>query len=136
MRKTVLLSVWLILFSAISFSMEHDWPKKNDKHKTKSCEPEDVYLDFSLGYSKIDKQRAFIYGGKIEYQWGHSIDLGVGGIRFVNFSHYDNTLKKHIILKGGGNLILIPNSANHQFASYKTTLIKLMRMISKFYSFQ
>lgn len=109
MRKTVILSVWLILFCAISFSKEYDRSKKNDKHKTKSCELEDVYLDFSLGYSKIDKQRAFLYGGKIEFQWGHSIDLGVGGIGFVNFSHYDNTLKKHIILKGGyGGLYIEP----------------------------
>jgi len=103
MKKTVILSVWLILFSTISFSKESDSPKKNNKFKNKFSDHqwEYGYLAFSIGYSNIDKQRAFIYGGKTELLVAHSIGFGVGGIGFFDFSHYDNTLQKHVLLKGG-----------------------------------
>jgi hypothetical protein len=104
MGKTIILSVFVILISTISFSKEYDSPKKNDQFKTKfSNHIGDNRFSgaFSIGYSNIDKEKAFIYGGKVEGLVGHSIGFGVGGMGFVDYSHYDNTLQKHVILKGG-----------------------------------
>jgi len=104
MGKTIILSVFVILISTISFSKEYDSPKKNDQFKTKfSNHIGDNRFSgaFSIGYSNIDKEKAFIYGGKVEGLVGHSIGFGVGGMGFVDYSHYDNTLQKQVILKGG-----------------------------------
>jgi hypothetical protein len=111
MRKIIILSVFVILISTISFSKEYDSPKKNDEFKTKfkSHIWDRGYVAISIGYSNIDKQKAFIYGGKTELLVGHSIGFGVGGIGFIDFSHYDNTLQKHVLLKGGyGGLYIEP----------------------------
>ena len=103
MRKPAILSVCLILFNTISFSKEYDLPKKNNLFKNKYCDNkwEDGYFSFSIGYSNIDKQKALFYGGKTEFLVANSIGFGVGGIGFIDFSHYDNTLQKHVLLKGG-----------------------------------
>ncbi|MGC1389703.1 MAG: hypothetical protein WA816_01575 [Bacteroidales bacterium] len=103
MRNTIILSVFVILISSISFSKEPDSPEKNNKFNTKYRRHiwDNGYVALSIGYSNIDKQKAFIYGAKTEVLVGHSIGLGIGGTGFVDFSHYDNTLQKHVLLKGG-----------------------------------
>lgn len=103
MGKTIILSVFVVLISTISFSKEPDLPKKNEAFKTKQRRSiwERGYVAISIGYSNIDKEKAFIYGGKTELLVGHSLGLGIGGTGFTDFSHYDNTLQKHVLLKGG-----------------------------------
>jgi hypothetical protein len=136
MKRTALLSAFLIFLSSVSYSQVQDSTKKEQvqdtiekeqvqsttttepKQKEKSDEFQTLfghnrssgaYGAFNIGYSEIDTYQAVVFGGKFEWIVGHSLGLGFGGSGFINEYHHDNNLNTDVFLTGGyGGLIIEP----------------------------
>ena len=100
MRKVIILSVVAILLYTNSFSTEPDSPKKKEVFETKYRRTifDRGYVAVPIGYSNIDKEGAFLYGFRSVWLVSNSLGLGIGVNGFVDFSHYDNTLQRHVLL--------------------------------------
>jgi hypothetical protein len=120
MKKTLIISVFLIFLCSLLFSQEHDSTNKNQEFKTllghdKHC---GAYGAFTVGYSEIEDHQAVIFGGRFEWIAGHSIGIGFGGTGFINENHFEPALNRDVFLTGGyGGLfiepILMPNFPVH-----------------------
>jgi opacity protein-like surface antigen len=116
MKKTVILSALIILFSTSSFSQDSD----KDEYKTLfgDYQPRGFYGAFTIGYSEIDQKQAVIFGGRFEWIVSHAIGLGFGGNGFINEYHYDPVINQEVFLTGGyGGFyiepIVVPNFPVH-----------------------
>lgn len=99
MKKTVVLSVLIILLGSQLYSQDDD----NDQLKTLfgDYNPRGFYGAFTIGYSEIDQQQAVVFGGRIEWIISHSIGLGFGGNGFINEYHFDPVLNQDVFITGG-----------------------------------
>ena len=103
MKKTVILSVLLVIISTLSFSQDPGQDKSNGEFKTLFGDnrPRGFYGAFSVGYSEIDQKQAIIFGGRFEWIVSHSIGLGFGGNGFINEYHFDPAINQEVFLTGG-----------------------------------
>jgi hypothetical protein len=118
MKKTVILSVLVILFASPLFAQEIDSTKNVFEYKSMKDEfktlfghnrPAGHYGAFTVGYSVIDNKQAIIFGGKFEWIVDHWIGFGLGGDGFINEYHYDVNLQRDVFLTGGyGGFIIEP----------------------------
>jgi hypothetical protein len=118
MKKTAILSVWVILLSSPLFAQEKDSTRKEFEYKSMEDEfktlfghnrPAGHYGAFTVGYSIIDDKQAIIFGGKFEWIVDHWIGFGFGGNGFINEYHYDVNLQRDVFLTGGyGGFIIEP----------------------------
>jgi len=120
MKKTIFISVLLILLSVSSFSQDDDSNQKSQEFKTLLGHDNHsgLYGAFSVGYSEIEERQAVIFGGRFEWITGHSLGLGFGGSGFINENHFEPSLNSDVFLTGGyGGLyiepILMPNYPVH-----------------------
>ena len=116
MKKPVILSVLIILFTTSAFAQENN----KDEFKTLFGDnhPRGFYGAFTVGYSEIDQKQAVVFGGRFEWIVSHSIGLGFGGSGFINEYHYDPALNQDVFLTGGyGGFyvepIVVPNFPVH-----------------------
>jgi hypothetical protein len=120
MKKSIIISVAIMLFCASLFSQDHDSTKNSDEFKTLfgNEKHNGAYGAFSIGYSEIDDRQAVLFGGRFEWIVGHSIGLGLGGNGFINEFHHEPSLNSDVFLTGGyGGFyiepILMPNFPVH-----------------------
>ena len=111
MKKTALLSAFILLLYSVSYSQDYDSTRKHDEFKTLfgHNRPRGAYGAFTMGYSEIQSKQAIIFGGKFEWIAGHSFGFGFGGNGFINEYHYDANIGRNVFLTGGyGGLYLEP----------------------------
>ena len=127
MKRTIVLSAFIFLLSAASFSQVQDSAKndreqystkKNREYKTRNDDFQTLfghnrssgaYGAFNVGYTQIDNKQAVVLGGKFEWIVGHSLGLGFGGTGFINEYHFDANLNTDVFLTGGyGGLVIEP----------------------------
>ena len=116
MKKPVILSVLIILFTSSAFCQDNN----KDEFKTLfgDYHPRGFYGAFTVGYSEIDQKQAVVFGGRFEWIVSHSVGLGFGGSGFINEYHYDPALNQDVFLTGGyGGFyvepIVLPNFPVH-----------------------
>ena len=120
MKKTIIISVLLILLCLVSFSQEYETKKSNDDFKTLLGHDNHsgFYGALTFGYSEIENRQSVIFGGRFEWIAGHSIGIGFGGAGFINENHYEPYLSTNVFLTGGyGGMyiepIVMPNYPVH-----------------------
>jgi hypothetical protein len=111
MKKSVIVSAFIILICSVSFSQSDDSTKKNEEFKTLFGHNRagGAYGAFTVGYTEINDKQAVIFGGKFEWISAHSLGFGFGGNGFINEYHYDVNLGRDVFLTGGyGGIIIEP----------------------------
>jgi hypothetical protein len=117
MKKTFLLTAFIIILFLPSFSQEPDTLEK-PVEKDKSNEymtlfghnkPGGAYGAFNIGYSEIADEHAVMFGGRFEWVAAQAIGFGFGGKGFINEYHYEPSIDKDVFLTGGfGGLYIEP----------------------------
>jgi hypothetical protein len=113
MKKTILLSVLLVLFSSAVFSQDDPQFEyyKSGEIKTLLGRHREggAYGAFTTGYSVIDNRHAVLLGGRFGWLSSHSIGIGFGATGFINEFHYEPLLDREVSLAGGyGGLYIEP----------------------------
>jgi hypothetical protein len=112
MKKTIIFTAVLILFSATIFSQEPEFEYYKSKEiKTLLGRNREGggYCAFSAGYSVIDDKHALLLGGRFGWLASHSIGIGFGATGFMNEFHYEPFLDREVSLAGGyGGLYIEP----------------------------
>lgn len=66
-------------------------------------------VHFPLDIPPLMSEQAVIFGGKLEWIFGHSVGLGFGATGFINEYHYDINIGKDVFVTGGyGGIIIEP----------------------------
>ena len=112
MKKTVILSAFIILLYSVGFSQDPELEYyKNKELKTLLGKDRagGGYGAFSFGYSVIDDKHAVLFGGRFGWIASHSVGIGIGATGFINEFHYEQAIDRDVFLTGGyGGLYIEP----------------------------
>jgi hypothetical protein len=112
MKKTILLSSFLILLCSAVFSQDPEFEYyKSREIKTLLGRNREggAYGAFTAGYSVIDNRHAVLFGGRFGWLASHYIGIGFGATGFMNEFHYEPSLERELALAGGyGGLYIEP----------------------------
>jgi opacity protein-like surface antigen len=121
MKKTAILTTFLILLFSAAFAQEEDNSSVFKKERNRPSESGEIqtllgdhrpgggYGAFSFGYSTIDNRNAVLFGGRFAWIASHSLGIGFGGTGFINEFHYEPVLDREVALTGGyGGLYIEP----------------------------
>lgn len=112
MKKTIILSTFLILIYSAAFSQDPEFDYyKNREIKTLLGQNREggAYGAFTAGYSVIDDKHAILFGGRFGWLASHSVGIGFGATGFINEFHYEPSLDREVSLAGGyGGLYIEP----------------------------